>query len=132
MRNKTTENPRAGTPNRPTIIPLWEPIVDEEFMRTWKLRPYQVDAVRSLQTGAQPGNRNSLMGMPVGGGRTATAAICRLYPDTGNASQILFLAGGDQPTAAPDFPHGHERRPQPSGRQAEFARSPPPGKGVNK
>ena len=97
MSNGTTGKPQAETSGQPATVPLWEPNVDEGFLQTWQLHPHQVEAVHSLQAGARAGHRDFQVGVPTGGGRTATAAaICRLYLDTRNAGQILFLAGPEE------------------------------------
>lgn len=71
---------------------LWDTPVSENFLRTRKMRPYQVDAVRAVQKSAQAGRRGFLLEMATGTGKTTVAAaICRLYLQAGVAERILFL-----------------------------------------
>jgi type I restriction enzyme R subunit len=56
------------------------------------LRPYQLKAVRSLQTAVQAGNDRFLFEMATGTGKTLTAAAAiKLFLRSGNASRVLFL-----------------------------------------
>ncbi len=56
------------------------------------LRPYQVKAVRSIQSSVREENDRFLFEMATGTGKTLTsAAIIRLFLRTGNVSRVLFL-----------------------------------------
>ncbi|MBU0597153.1 DEAD/DEAH box helicase family protein [Patescibacteria group bacterium] len=56
------------------------------------LRPYQVNAIHSLQDSAKKGNDRFLFEMATGTGKTLiSAAIIKLFLRTGNAKRILFL-----------------------------------------
>ncbi len=56
------------------------------------LRPYQVNAVRSIQRAADEGKDRFLFEMATGTGKTLTAAaIIKLMLRTGNALRVLFL-----------------------------------------
>ena len=77
--------------------PLWNILVDENFLRTRTMRYYQVDAVRSLQESARAGRLGFLLEMATGTGKTTVAAaICRLYLQAGVAERILFLVDRDE------------------------------------
>ena len=77
--------------------PLWNIVVDENFMRTRPMRYYQVDAVRSLQESAMAGHLGFLLEMATGTGKTTVAAaICRLYLQAEVAQRILFLVDRDE------------------------------------
>lgn len=56
------------------------------------LRPYQLDAIRALQTAVSNGKKRFLFEMATGTGKTLTsAAIIKLFIKTQNASRVLFL-----------------------------------------
>ena len=56
------------------------------------LRPYQLNAVRSLQAAVQTGKDRFLFEMATGAGKTLTAAAAiKLFLRSGNASRVLFL-----------------------------------------
>lgn len=56
------------------------------------LRPYQINAIKSLQRSAKGGNNRFLFEMATGTGKTLTsAAIIKLFLKTGNAKRVLFL-----------------------------------------
>ncbi len=56
------------------------------------LRPYQLKAVRSLQTAVDAGKDRFLFEMATGTGKTLTAAaVIKLFLRSGNASRVLFL-----------------------------------------
>jgi len=56
------------------------------------LRPYQLRAVRALQSAVKEGNDRFLFEMATGTGKTlVAAAIIKLFLRTGNAKRILFL-----------------------------------------
>lgn len=56
------------------------------------LRPYQLDAVHSVQKAVEKGNNRFLLEMATGTGKTLVAAgIIKLYLRTGNARRVLFL-----------------------------------------
>ena len=56
------------------------------------LRPYQVQAVHSLQRAVRDGRDRFLFEMATGTGKTlVAAAIIKLFLRTGNASRVLFL-----------------------------------------
>jgi type I restriction enzyme R subunit len=56
------------------------------------LRPYQIQAVKSIQEKVREGKNRFLLEMATGTGKTLTAAaIAKLFYKTGNARKILFL-----------------------------------------
>ena len=56
------------------------------------LRPYQLQAVKSIQRSVQNGNDRFLLEMSTGTGKTSVAAaIIKLFLRTSNASRVLFL-----------------------------------------
>lgn len=56
------------------------------------LRPYQLQAIKSLQESATKGNDRYLFEMATGTGKTlVSAAIIKLFLKSGNAKRILFL-----------------------------------------
>lgn len=57
-----------------------------------QLRPYQVNAIKSLQTSAQSGQNRFLFEMATGTGKTLiSAAVIKLFLKSGNARRVLFL-----------------------------------------
>ena len=77
--------------------PLWETPVDENFLRTRTMRPYQLAAVQAVQESAEAGCHGFLLEMATGTGKTTVAAaICRLYLQAGVAERILFLVDRDE------------------------------------
>jgi type I restriction enzyme R subunit len=57
-----------------------------------QLRPYQVEAIKSLQESARNGNQRFLFEMATGTGKTLiSAAIIKLFLKSGNARRVLFL-----------------------------------------
>lgn len=57
-----------------------------------QMRPYQVEAIRSIQTAAQTGSQRFLFEMATGTGKTLiSAAVIKLFLKTGNAKRVLFL-----------------------------------------
>ena len=77
--------------------PLWETPVDENFLRTRTMRPYQLAAVQAVQKYAEVGRHGFLLEMATGTGKTTVAAaICRLYLQAGMAKRILFLVDRDE------------------------------------
>ena len=67
----------------------------ESFIHSNKLRflrPYQSDAIKSIQESVKEGNDRFLFEMATGTGKTLTsAAIIKLFLRTGNARRVLFL-----------------------------------------
>ena len=65
------------------------------FLRSYSLkqmRPYQVQAIKSLQTAAKDGKTRFLFEMATGTGKTLiSAAIIKLFLKSGNARRVLFL-----------------------------------------
>jgi len=56
------------------------------------LRPYQLEAIKSLQAWAKEGKDRYLFEMATGTGKTLTcAAVIKLFLKTGNAKRVLFL-----------------------------------------
>lgn len=56
------------------------------------LRPYQINAVKTLQKSVKKGNQRFLFEMATGTGKTLTsAAVIRLFLRSGNAHRVLFL-----------------------------------------
>ena len=56
------------------------------------LRPYQLQAVHTLQRSVKEGNNRFLFEMATGTGKTLTAAaVIKLFLRSGNASRVLFL-----------------------------------------
>ena len=77
--------------------PLWETPVNENFLRTRTMRPYQLAAVRAVQESAETGRHGFLLEMATGTGKTTVAAaVCRLYLQAGIAERILFLVDRDE------------------------------------
>lgn len=57
-----------------------------------QMRPYQVGAIQSLQSSAKNGQNRFLFEMATGTGKTLTsAAVIKLFLNSGNARRILFL-----------------------------------------
>jgi type I restriction enzyme R subunit len=57
-----------------------------------QLRPYQVQAIKSLQASAKEGKQRFLFEMATGTGKTLiSAAVIKLFLKSGNARRILFL-----------------------------------------
>jgi type I restriction enzyme R subunit len=76
--------------------PLWKnPDTRESFIHSNKLRflrPYQINAIRSIQEAVKTGQDRFLFEMATGTGKTLTAAaIIKLFLRTSNASRALFL-----------------------------------------
>lgn len=65
------------------------------FLRTNNLkqmRPYQVQAIRSIQQAAKEGSQRFLFEMATGTGKTLiSAAVIKLFLKSGNARRVLFL-----------------------------------------
>jgi type I restriction enzyme R subunit len=56
------------------------------------LRPYQIRAIKSLQTSVRNGKNRFLFEMATGTGKTlVSAAICKLFLRTENVNRVLFL-----------------------------------------
>ncbi len=67
-----------------------EMLVEKHGLRF--MRPYQLDAVKSIQAATQKGKNRYLLEMATGTGKTLTAAaIIKLFLQTGNAKRVLFL-----------------------------------------
>ncbi len=66
-----------------------------EFLKNNKLkqlRPYQVQAIKALQSAAEGGNQRFLFEMATGTGKTLiSAAVIKLFLKSGNARRVLFL-----------------------------------------
>lgn len=76
--------------------PQWQDTTQrEEFIQKNKLkflRPYQLTAVKSIQTSVKEGNDRFLFEMATGTGKTLiAAAVIKLFLRTGNAKRVLFL-----------------------------------------
>jgi type I restriction enzyme R subunit len=57
-----------------------------------QLRPYQVQAIKAIQTAAQSGSQRFLFEMATGTGKTLiSAAVIKLFLKSGNAKRVLFL-----------------------------------------
>ncbi|MFH1258674.1 MAG: DEAD/DEAH box helicase family protein [Elusimicrobiota bacterium] len=57
-----------------------------------QMRPYQVQAIKSLQTAARDGKTRFLFEMATGTGKTLiSAAVIKLFLKSGNARRVLFL-----------------------------------------
>lgn len=57
-----------------------------------QLRPYQVQAIKSLQSSAKEGKQRFLFEMATGTGKTLiSAAVIKLFLKSGNARRVLFL-----------------------------------------
>lgn len=69
--------------------------ITEEFVKKNKLRflrPYQLNALKSIQNSAQEGNNRFLLEMATGTGKTITScAIMKMFLRTSNAKRVLFL-----------------------------------------
>ncbi len=78
---------------RPDVGSLADLTIDENYLAPVKyLRPYQVHAIEALQSWAREWKTRYLLEMATGTGKTTTsAAICKLFLQTGNAKRILFL-----------------------------------------
>lgn len=67
----------------------------DQFFRRTKvrmLRPYQVDAIRSIQDAVNKGGNRFLFEMATGTGKTLTAAaVIKLFLRSGNVRRVLFL-----------------------------------------
>jgi len=113
---ESTESYASFTPNREALID--ETIADDyivlskkpdykndpswlneksrlEFVKINKLRflrPYQVRAIRAIQRAVKEGRDRFLFEMATGTGKTlVSAAVIKLFKQTGNARRILFL-----------------------------------------
>ena len=77
----------------PDVASLAEIKIDEHYLAPVKyLRPYQVQAIEAIQSWAKQWKTRYLLEMATGTGKTTTsAAICKLFLQTGNAKRILFL-----------------------------------------
>ena len=77
----------------PDVASLWEFRIDADYLAPAKyLRPYQVSAIEAIQSWARQGKTRYLLEMATWTGKTTTsAAICKLFLQTGNAKRILFL-----------------------------------------
>ena len=78
------------------LDPMWRDestrreCIDRNALRF--LRPYQLDAVKSIQQAVIDGGDRFLFEMATGTGKTLTAAaVIKLFLKTGNASRVLFL-----------------------------------------
>jgi len=76
--------------------PQWQDLTQkEEFIQKNKLkflRPYQLNAVKSIQSSVKDGNERFLFEMATGTGKTLiAAAVIKLFLRTGNAKRVLFL-----------------------------------------
>jgi len=57
-----------------------------------RMRPYQVEAIKSIQEAAKTGSQRFLFEMATGTGKTLiSAAVIKLFLKTGNAKRVLFL-----------------------------------------
>jgi type I restriction enzyme R subunit len=57
-----------------------------------QMRPYQVDALKSIQSAAKEGKQRFLFEMATGTGKTLiSAAVIKLFLKSGNARRVLFL-----------------------------------------
>jgi len=67
----------------------------DEFLKTnnlKQLRPYQVQAIKTLQESAKNGHQRFLFEMATGTGKTLiSAAVIKLFLKSGNARRVLFL-----------------------------------------
>lgn len=67
----------------------------KDFLKTnnlKQLRPYQIQALKSLQKSATEGNQRFLFEMATGTGKTlVSAAVIKLFLKSGNARRVLFL-----------------------------------------
>ncbi len=67
----------------------------KEYLKNNKLkqlRPYQIQAIRTLQESAKNGNTRFLFEMSTGTGKTLiSAAVIKLFLKSGNARRVLFL-----------------------------------------
>lgn len=69
--------------------------ITEEFTKKYKLRflrPYQLNALKSIRNSAQDGNNRFLLEMATGTGKTITScAIMKMFLRSGNVKRVLFL-----------------------------------------
>jgi type I restriction enzyme R subunit len=72
-----------------------DPTKTKEFLKRNNLkqmRPYQVDALKSIQSAAKEGKQRFLFEMATGTGKTLiSAAVIKLFLKSGNARRVLFL-----------------------------------------
>lgn len=72
-----------------------EPAKTKDFLKRNNLkqmRPYQVDALKSIQSAAKEGKQRFLFEMATGTGKTLiSAAAIKLFLKSGNARRVLFL-----------------------------------------
>ena len=89
----TQESLQHRNAYKPNTQDLVDEVVNEHYLSNdFSLRPYQVEAIQSIQTAAKAGKRRFLFEMATGTGKTSTAAaVCQLFLKTGNAKRILFL-----------------------------------------
>lgn len=79
------------------LDPLWsgDPATSKELISKHELcflRPYQVQAIKSVQEAVQQGKTRFLFEMATGTGKTSTAAaVIKLFFASGNARRVLFL-----------------------------------------
>lgn len=77
----------------PDVSSLADIQINAEYLAPAKyLRPYQVWAIQAIQTWAKEWKTRYLLEMATGTWKTTTsAAICKLFLQSGNAKRILFL-----------------------------------------
>ncbi|MDR2835779.1 MAG: DEAD/DEAH box helicase family protein [Bacteroidales bacterium] len=83
-------------PNNQNLV---SEVIDDDYITSSQksgelriLRPYQINAVKSLQKSAQTGNTRFLFEMATSTGKTLiSAAVIKLFLRIGNAKRILFL-----------------------------------------
>ena len=72
-----------------------DPAKTKDFLKRNNLkqmRPYQVDALKSIQSAANEGKQRFLFEMATGTGKTLiSAAVIKLFLKSGNARRVLFL-----------------------------------------
>jgi type I restriction enzyme R subunit len=82
-------------PNFATDPDFIDELRRKDFLRNNNLkqmRPYQVQAVRSIQQRAKEGDQRFLFEMATGTGKTLIAvAVIKLFLKSGNARRVLFL-----------------------------------------
>jgi len=85
-----SQNPHFKEDPRYIDSDTMQAFIYEEGLRI--LRPYQLEAIHALQKSASKGNDRFLFEMATGTGKTlVSAAVIKLFLQTGNARRILFL-----------------------------------------
>lgn len=85
-----SQNPHFNEDPRYIDVNTRRDFISDQGLRI--LRPYQLQAIHALQRSADQGNDRYLFEMATGTGKTlVSAAVIKLFLQTGNAKRVLFL-----------------------------------------